>query len=42
MFDLIAGSETGAIIASFLSIKNTDTKLDRKNAYYADKAVQFF
>lgn len=42
MFDFIAGSETGAIIASMLSIKNTDTKSGKKNAHYADSAVKFF
>lgn len=42
MFDMIAGSETGAIIASSLSIKNTNSSLDRRNAHYADTALQFF
>ena len=36
MFDMIAGSETGAIIASSLAIKNKDSG---KNAHWADKSV---
>jgi len=42
MFDMVAGSETGAIIASSLAIKNKNATLDRKNAHYADRALDFF
>jgi hypothetical protein len=42
MFDMIAGSETGAIIASTLVIKNKDSAIKRNNAHFADKAVKFF
>lgn len=42
LFDMIAGSETGAIIASSLAVKNKDTSVDRKNAHYADTAFKFF
>ena len=42
MFDMIAGSETGAIIAASLAVKNKDPKIDRKNAHWADKSLKFF
>jgi len=42
MFDMIAGSETGAIIASSLVVKNKDSSIERKNAHYADVALKFF
>jgi len=44
LFDLIAGSETGAIIASSLVLPNTDakTKSTQKNAFFADKSKTWF
>jgi len=42
MFDMVAGSETGAIIATSVTIKNTDSSISRKNAHYADVALKFF
>ena len=41
---MIAGSETGAIIASSLVIENKDpkTKDTQKNAHFADVALDFF
>ena len=44
VFDLIAGSETGAIIATSLALKNTDatTSKTQPNMFFADKSQQFF
>jgi len=43
LFDLIAGSETGAIIASSLVIpKDKDSKDDWPNKYFAERSVNFF
>lgn len=44
LFDLIAGSETGAIIGANLAIPNDDpdTKATQKNKYFADHSVDFF
>lgn len=44
LFDLIAGSETGAIIATTITLPNTnpDTKAIQKNQFFADRAVKFF
>ena len=44
LFDMIAGSETGGIIATMLSIKNDDqqTQHIQKNKYFAEDAVKFF
>ena len=44
LFDFIAGSETGGIIASSLVIPNDDsaTNATQKNKYFATKAVDFF
>jgi len=44
IFDLVAGSETGAIIASSLVIKNEDpkTKNEQINANFADKSKEWF
>ena len=42
LFDMLAGSETGAILASTLAIKNDDAKLNQANKYFADKVVSFF
>jgi len=44
LFDMIAGSETGAIIGASLVVKNDDKKTMKKrpNKNYADKALQIF
>lgn len=42
MFDMVAGSETGAIIAASIATKNKNATLTRKNALYADTALKFF
>ena len=42
LFDLIAGSETGAIIATTLVIPNNDTTSTQKNQFFANRAVDFF
>jgi uncharacterized membrane protein YsdA (DUF1294 family) len=42
LFDMIAGSETGAIIASTLVVPNDDKSATQKNKYWATKAVEFF
>lgn len=44
LFDLIAGSETGAIIASTLVLANDDaaTKDTQKNKYFASTSQQWF
>ena len=42
LFDFIAGSETGAIIASTLVIPNNDTTSEQKNKYFAGTAQKFF
>ena len=44
LFDLVAGSETGAIIAIKLMLPNDDseTKAEQKNKYFADHSVAFF
>lgn len=44
LFDMISGSETGAIIATTLNLPNTDpaTAATQKNKYFADRAVNFF
>jgi len=44
LFDMIAGSETGAIIASSLVIPNDDpdTKDAQKNKYFATTSLDFF
>jgi len=44
MFDLIAGSETGAIIATTLVLPNPDypDSSSQKNKYFADTAVTWF
>ena len=41
-FDMLAGSETGAILASTLTIKNNDPKKNQINKYFADTVVKFF
>lgn len=41
LFDLIAGSETGAIIASTLTLKN-DKAGQQKNRFFANKAIEYF
>lgn len=44
LFDMVAGSETGAIIATNLVLPNddADTKAEQKNKYFADHSVAFF
>ena len=42
LFDMISGSETGAIIASTLVIPNDDTSSTQKNKYFVSKATEFF
>lgn len=44
LFDMVAGSETGAIIASSLVVKNENpkTKSIQENANFADKSVNWF
>ena len=42
LFDMIAGSETGAIIASTLVVPHDDPSSKQKNKYFANKAVEFF
>ena len=44
LFDMIAGSETGAIIGSSLLIKNDDaaTSGEQPNKYFAEKSKEFF
>jgi len=42
LFDMVAGSGTGAIIGASLVVKNDDKKIARKNKNYADKALKFF
>ena len=44
LFDIIAGSETGAIIATSLVLPNTDpaTNVIQPNLYFATRSQQFF
>lgn len=43
LFDMIAGSETGAIIATTLVIPNDDlSNPTRKNKFYSERAIEFF
>jgi hypothetical protein len=42
LFDMLAGAETGAIIASVLSVPNDDASSSLKSKYYAQTAVDFF
>jgi len=42
LFDMIAGSETGAIIASSLVVPHDDATSPQKNKYWATKSVDFF
>ena len=44
LFDMIAGSETGAIIASSLVVPNTDaaTKATQPNKHWATESVKYF
>ena len=42
LFDMLAGSETGAIIASSLVIPNEDKNSETKNMYWSTKSVSFF
>lgn len=43
LFDLFAGSESGAILASTLAIKNKkENSSIQANEYFADKVVKFY
>ena len=44
LFDMVAGSETGAIIATTISLPNDNstTKATQANKYFADTAVNWF
>ena len=44
IFDLVSGSETGAIIASTLALPNLNetTNIEQKNAYFANHTTQWF
>ena len=42
LFDMIAGSETGAIIASSLVVPHDDASSPQKNKYWATQSVDFF
>jgi len=44
LFDMIAGSGTGAVISATLVMPNDDpaTKDTQKNKYFADKALSFY
>lgn len=43
LFDMIAGSETGAIIGATLVLKNdAGNYTKQKNKFFAERAVQFF
>ena len=42
LFDFIAGSGTGAIIAGSLVVPNSDTSSSQINENFADKAADFF
>ena len=44
LFDMIAGSETGAIIAGSLVVKNTNSKTmaTQANANFAEKSIKWF
>ena len=42
LFDLVAGTETGAIIATSLVLPNTNSTSSQKNLYFADRAQKFF
>jgi patatin-like phospholipase/acyl hydrolase len=42
LFDLIAGSETGAIIASTLVLPNDDKTSTQKNKYFASTSQEWF
>ena len=39
---MVAGSESGAILASTLAIKNDNESLSQPNKFYADKIVKFY
>ena len=42
IFDMITGSETGAIIASTLVVKNDDSSSAQENKYWARDASTYF
>ena len=42
LFDMISGSETGAMIASTLVVASTDPKSQRINKYFANETAKFF
>ena len=42
LFDMIAGSETGSIIATTLALKNDESNSKQPNKFFADSAIKFF
>jgi len=42
LFDMLAGSETGAIIASTLVVPNDDPKSKQRNKHWSTKSSSFF
>ena len=43
LFDMLAGAETGSIIATTLAMKNDQANSkDQPNKYYADTVIRFF
>ena len=42
LYDMIAGSESGGIIAAMLTIPNDNATLSRENKYFASDATRFF
>lgn len=42
LFDAISGSETGAIIASSLVVKNPDASSSQKNKYFSTESIKYF
>ena len=42
LFELIAGSETGAIIATMINLPNDNTTSAQKNKYFANNATDWF
>ena len=42
LFDLVSGSETGAIVASILALPNKNTTVEQQNMYFASQAEKWF
>lgn len=42
LFDMFAGAETGAIIATTLALKNNVSNSKQPNQFFADSAIKFF